>query len=644
MDSVSVEENNEITTLKIKNTLAAYENYAFEGTDLIDNKDMVSSTTSTLIGGEKPENQLLDSFISTTEDDDQLKDSINQNILPPVKLSIEATLCEQAETNKHDTNLTLRGDSSEISDEELVEYPKCKENFNLDKPTQLPCTSPASQTESNVHLTLTSSTSAQTIHTSGSEYVTCKSGATSNVTSAASYLTANDSTFQHSKTLSVSNSDSTISSDSSTLIDERYTEEEPNYELLDITPINQQIEQQQRQLDKLMDLKDEEEDEDSSSTGDPLHRTIISNIIKEPYETEIPISVICNSSLGESFIRANTIEQQQLEFQKELQIIEQQPTVSQTSLSRLTPRVSLSEQSDTSIETAIYKGGSIDQQHHSSDFSSLESNQDLKNEINLRDEPMPSIMASNLDQWDTLDEEMIIHEDMENKKSDLLYTLEEEEESRTEDGGLSNKLIKDLKQQRCSSADNSSSLMEFERLEKELDRGSGELDAASNLPHHSSLDSIGSIGSTGALGTPKLSSNTPQSDNSSLNEFERLENECQEQIKKQLTEIEEGHESQASDSAETTISGCSQVRIAKEKEEDDTSEIDLELNANLDAFTSSVQEEEDLEATPIHQPHLAQKTKSEEYDEEILKIVTTTENRVIEEVKEGGKFKNKFKF
>ena len=617
---------------------------------------MDSSTTSTLISGERPANQLLDSFISTTEDDNQM--ITNQNILPLAKLSIEATLCEQAEMNKPaakiELNYRTRGDSSEISDEELVEYP-----IELLKQEILikPATSPASQTDSNLHLT--SSASAQTIPTSASgEYLTAKSGITSsNVTSAASYLTAHDSTF-HSKTLSISNSDSTLSSDSGTLIDDQPQAYE---ELLDVTP-TKKVEQPPL-YDRISDLKDEEDDDDSSSTGDLLYRTIISNLIKEPYDTEIPKSVICSNSLNEStFIKSHTIEQQQQEFQN-LQMIEPTHQQQQQSLvqqqSKVTPRVSFSEQSDsslnasTSIETAIYRGGG-DQ----SDFSSLESNTDLKNEPSLRNEQMPSIMASgNLDQWDdsNLDDEMIIHEDIgttssgggiDKKNSIDLYTLEEEEESKTEDLGLSNKLIKDLKQQQQqhSSADNSSSLMEFERLEQEVDQGNGsELNKDKLIAHHNSLDSIGSFGSTGVLGTPKLlGNNAPQSDNTSnnsLNEFERLEQEFleqqqeqQEQIKKQLTEIEEGHESQASDSAdqtgENTISGCSQIRMPKEE---DDSEIELELNAKLDDFTSSCptaqQLVEDLDATPVHIPH----ETDDEYNEEFLKIVTTTKNRIIEE-------------
>lgn len=670
MDNVSVEENNEITVCKVDNTLA-YDNRGFE-------MEMESSTTSTLIGGERPANQLLDSFMES--EDTPHFEFEHQNILP-VKLSIEATLCEQAELSKQaeiskqtelgkqeeiskQTESSRRADSSEISDEELVEYPKGAENLVKPIPPStsaqaiklsqtsedLMCTSPASQTDSN--LQVTSSTSAQTIPTSQSEYVTCKSGAASNQTSAASYLTAHDSTY-HSKTLSASNSDSTLSSDSGTLIhdDERDTEDESaqNYdELLDITP-TKKLDYQQLQSDRITDLKDEEEDDDSSSTGDPLYRTIISNVIKEPYDTEIPKSVICDSSLSESFVKHHTVEQPAAEFPTLQSSLEPSSTAQAASSTKLTPRVSLSEQSDswqssTSLETAIYRGD-----QNQSDFSSLESNTEIKTADagNIRNEQMPSIMASgNLDQWDesALDDEMIVHEDAEHaatsKKSsaDLLYTLEEEEESKTDDGCLSGKQIKDHTRQHHSSADNSSSLMEFERLEKEVDQ--------SKLPpHHSSLDSIGSIGSAGVLGTPKLLANAPGSDNasvSSLNEFERLEKECEEQqqqheqIKKQLTEIEEGHESQASDSAET-ISGCSQVRLPKD--EDDTSEIELELNAKLDDYTScptASQMPEDLEATPVHIAQPSQPKSDEGYSEEILKIVTTTENRIIEEMQDVG--------
>ena len=643
MDNVSVEENNEITVCKVDNTLA-YDNRGFDA-------EMESSTTSTLIGGERPANQLLDSFIA---DEHEQPFEMNENLLPQrAKMSIEATLCEQAERSRQPEVSSRRADSSEISDEELVEYPKASET-QLIKPSasgqaiklsqtneDLVCTSPASQTDSN--LQITSSTSAQTIPTSQSEYLTAKSGAASNQTSAASYLTAHDSTY-HSKTLSVSNSDSTLSSDSGTLIhdDERGdTEDEgqQNYEeLLDLTPTKRLDQQQQLQSDRVIELKDEEEDEDSSSIGDPLSRTIISNVFKEPYDTEIPKAVICDPSLIDSFMNYHTVDQQST-LQTNL---EPSSTAQAASSTKLTPRVSLSEQSDswqsnTSLETAIYKGGDQNQ----SDFSSLESNTDAKNETSIRNEQMPSIMASrNLDQWDDsmLDDEMIVHEDTDqmpssSKKSsgDLLYTLEEEEESKAEDGLSSKQIGKDLRVH--SSADNSSSLMEFERLEKEVDQ-------SKPPPHHSSLDSIGSIGSTGVLGTPKLLANAPGSDNasvSSLNEFERLEKECQEQqheqmLKKQLTEIEEGHESQASDSAET-ISGCSQVRLPNE--EDDTSEIELELNAKLDEYTSCTggQMAEDLEATPIHVPQQSQ----ESYNEEILKIVTTTENRIIEELPDDGK-------
>lgn len=657
MDNVSVEDNDRV--VKSDHTLA-FDNRAFEGADQIDRKEMESSTTSTIIGDERSENQLLDSFISTTEDDGQHY-SADQNILP-AKFSIEAILCENAESSrKAESDRPVRGDSSEISDEELVEYPKCKEikstKQQILKVSQtnedLMCTSPASQTD--VHLT--SSGSAQTIPTSGSgEYITCKSGVNSSVTSAASYLTAHDSTF-HSKTLSVSNSDSTLSSDSGTLIEERDTEQQDQdyEELFDIETIKKFDLIEQQAIDsRVSDLKDEEDDDDSSST-ELLTHTIISSSFKEPYDTEIPKSVICDSTSSESFIKVHTIEQQQQEFHQGFQ-----PKQLSVDSSKLATRLSLSEQSDTSIETAIYKGNA-DQ----SDFSSLESNSDDPNSReHIRDEQMPNIMKSNNLEWDSnLDDEMIIHHEYADlktetttgsKKSSIdLYTLEEEEESRTEDAlSVCNKLavakdLKDLKTQ-LSSADNSSSLMEFERLEKEVDQGDSD---KNERVRHSSLDSIGSIGSTGVLGTPKLISNAQQSDNtsvSSLNEFERLENELlseeqleQQQIKKQLTEIEEGHESQASDSAET-MSGNSQIRMERE----DDSEIELELNAKLDDYascsaTTTQQVVEDLEATPKYVPQQAlsiSKTE-EEYDEEVLKIVKTTENRIIEEIP-SGKFKD----
>ncbi|XP_074604996.1 uncharacterized protein LOC141858216 isoform X5 [Brevipalpus obovatus] len=94
-----------------------------------------------------------------------------------------------------------------------------------------------------------------------------------------------------------------------------------------------------------------------------------------------------------------------------------------------------------------------------------------------------------------------------------------------------------------------SSLQEFEKLEAEAKtRGS-----------HGSLDSIGSFGS----GKPSVGDRGRTEDGGSicsLTEFERLESECRqaEMIEKavreeqaRLSEIEEGHESQASDSQET---------------------------------------------------------------------------------------------
>lgn len=615
MDNVSDNDN-----------LLAFENKAFEGADLIDSKnEMESSTTSTIIGGERPEKQMLDSFMSVgSTENDQF--NINQNILPQKnKTSIEAILCQEAETHQ-----TIRADSSEISDEELVEYPKAKEVLKISQTNEdlmQTCTSPASQLSDSKNIT--SSTSAQTIPTSGSDaYITCKSNqsvvnSSSNLTSAASFLTAND------KTLSVSHSDSTLSSDSGTLIDERDEQQGPddqqdqNYEELDITPTKEMP----SYINKFTDLKDEEDD-DSSSQGDLINRTIISNVIKEPYDTEISLS-----QLSGSFLRSQTIEQQQ-----ELK----------QSTGKM-PRLSLSEQSESdkcSIETAIYRGGE-------SDLSSFESTTAAESK-NIRDEQMPSIMSTgNLDQWDdgNLDDEMIVHEDIEyspeTKKSsvDLLYTLEEEEESREENSSkIHQQQLSNLKQH-CSSADNSSSLMEFERLEKEVDLGS-----STKLLHHSSLDSIGSIGSTGLVSTPKVMnvSNSENASVSSLNEFERLEKEIdqehQDQSKvKLLTEIEEGHESQASDTIDT-ISGRSVVKKTKE-EEDDTSEIELELNAKLevDDLTSCPTQQQIVDeladVTPVHYAQLSssQIDKEESYDEEILKVITTTENKIIEEINESGK-------
>jgi hypothetical protein len=140
------------------------------------------------------------------------------------------------------------------------------------------------------------------------------------------------------------------------------------------------------------------------------------------------------------------------------------------------------------------------------------------------------------------------------------------------------------------------SLAEFERLEQEcvsVPNRSAALNRTQRS-RHDSLESIGSIGSN----RPVTSSH------SSLNEFERLENEFGQQPtgnestietvdstaigeEKALSEIEEGHESQASDSV-ASISGGSFL-LGNSKDDllghSDDSDIEFELDSKLDEYT-----------------------------------------------------------
>ncbi|KAK4336656.1 hypothetical protein RND71_044217 [Anisodus tanguticus] len=579
------------------------------------------------------------------------------------------------------------------------------------------------------------------MQSSSSEYETCLTSPLDCNSSECStnYLTAHDSTLQ-SKTISISSSDGALSSGSETLVED---------------------------LNKTETVKEEEEDEDDSSATD-LNQTIISNLVIEPYDREIPKSMICSISSRSEGSSNNS--QKNNYFKQGFFKIEEEQLMPSTSQGRN----SFSEQSEssgtwksnTSNETVILKTDlSISLENNQSDFSSLESNTDLNtisssknqtksdetvseeetvllldnvdhfkteekyiesnvfektlkenidassissNEIpekipvdktndieshKIFDEKMPTIISSSiLDQWDenVLDDEMIIHEEHINenislhcsKKNsvDILYTLEEEEESRTDDliQGEKDQNSSHLKnnQNNCdlfgvnynSSADNSNSLNEFERLEQEVDvsqEPSGDLEKArlstgQMLHHHSSLDSIGSISSIGITGTPKINSATMISHPdavsiNSLTEFERLENEfhVQEQQEKEvvkLTEIEEGHESQASDSIDT-VSGNSQLLIEKD---DNNSEIDFPLDEKFEDYTSYPIHLEELDQTPQHQSNLknesesievtieensndSEKTDNEDFKEEILKIVTTKENRFVEPIDESSK-------
>lgn len=147
------------------------------------------------------------------------------------------------------------------------------------------------------------------------------------------------------------------------------------------------------------------------------------------------------------------------------------------------------------------------------------------------------------------------------------------------------------------------SLAEFERLEQECVGGSTAANRSNILnrtqrSRHDSLESIGSIGSS------KPTAIT--SSHSSLNEFERLESEFVQQSKighesdveavdaiapgeeKVLSEIEEGHESQASDSV-VSISGGSILPVDMKDDHldrSDDSDIEFELDSKLDEYTS----------------------------------------------------------
>ena len=100
-----------------------------------------------------------------------------------------------------------------------------------------------------------------------------------------------------------------------------------------------------------------------------------------------------------------------------------------------------------------------------------------------------------------------------------------------------------------------SSLKEFERLESEM-KAKGSL--------HGSSDSLGSSLGSGRPVAGRGSDRDDHSVSSSINEFEKLEKDCSEaeRIEREaqeeaarLSEIEEGHESQASDASQETLSG-----------------------------------------------------------------------------------------